>query len=291
MRLAHLSKITLTGLLISLLGFSCEPSGQPQETANPPPPRQLFSAYSTLTNTYEGFHSPKAINCAAAIENTYFEDYAKGISPFHGTEWAKEVQAQQMPGDSISVYEHYVRSLPDSLTATAHHCTSYAIEALKAGFEGTFPKIDSLHKKHYRDHEYAGWSIAYVLCQYYGWKAYLYISPHSAEYHQCQKVFQQKKAYPVWKQPDVPLEAMYVMGEQDSLFQSLLTENEFGWGFSYQGWHTWFTRFDMLKECYWGGAPAAAYDPYQQRPLFIQTPFRTYHDYDSHVVCFPPKKS
>ena len=92
----------------------------------------------------------------------------------------------------------------------------------------------------------------------------------------------------MWKQPNIPIEKVLDFDEEQIQIDSLLNQNEFGWGFSYQGWHTWLTRFNKLKECNWAGSP---FHQYSNMPLFYETKFTHYYAYNSHIVVFPPKKS
>ena len=54
---------------------------------------------------------------------------------------------------------------------------------------------------------------------------------------------------------------MYILDKDDEKINELLSQNEFGWGFSNQGIHNWITRFTTLKECMWDGAPCKKYNP------------------------------
>ena len=78
---------------------------------------------------------------------------------------------------------------------------------------------------------------------------------------------------------------------QDEEITELLEQHEFGWGFSYQGIHSWITRFTQHKECMWDGAPCLKFNKdLGAQSLFKATPFLEYLDYNSHVIAFPPKK-
>ena len=148
----------------------------------------------------------------------------------------------------------------------------------------------SNHTNGYGDSENnAGWSLGYLLVKEWNWKAYLILDESSEEYEHCQKSYKKSKSYPVWRQPNIPLEKLLLLGKDNAEIQKLLQENEFGWGFSHQGIHTWITRFDELKECNWMGAPSKKYEV-ATKPLFLSTPFLSYFDYNSHVVIFPPKQ-
>jgi hypothetical protein len=269
---------------------SCSSQDSIQNNNSTPASRPLiFTSYSTLENQYEGFNSPKAINKIADIENTHLRCYKDSISPYYGTIWRGGAEII-VDSSGESLYQRYVKALgrkPDSM-----HCTIYAVEGLKAGFGNSFPELDKSHKKIWGKREYAGWSLGYLLVKEYGWQAYLIIDPASKEYNRCVKAFKTNKTYPVWYQPAIPLVELFVIGKDDTKVDSLLKQNEFGWGFSYQGIHTWITRFDELKECIWNGAPCAKYELYDvpsPSVLFKKTPFLEFRDYDSHVVIFPPK--
>ena len=133
--------------------------------------------------------------------------------------------------------------------------------------------------------------MAYILTKHYNWKAYLFISKDSNEYDACVSNYKKDKKYHVWKQPNIPLENIFDIDDDTDAITSLLSLNEFGWGFSDQGWHTWITRFNDLKECNWNGAPAQKYDLENNAPLFLKTKFSEYYDYSSHIIVFPPKES
>ncbi|MFT7612930.1 MAG: hypothetical protein ACI9J3_001897 [Parvicellaceae bacterium] len=251
---------------------------------------KLNTAPSTLDNTYIGFNSPNAINHIANIENSYFTDFKGSFSKYYGTVWRSGAE-EEYDIDSISTYEQYLNEMkilgqaPDSM-----HCTIYAIKGLMTGLDSSFNKLDSLHRKVYKNHEHAGWSIGYLLVKYFDWKAYVVVNQSSKEYDRCKKYFAKNKTYYVWNQPDIPVERLYDYDEDAAQLDSLLKQNEFGWGFSEQGWHTWITRFNSLKECIWNGAPSNQYSQETEGNLFRTTPFATYTDYNSHVIVFPPKQ-
>ncbi len=274
-------------LILSLL-ISCKKESN-QQAQPEVKEKRIYTEYSTIENRYQGFHSPDAVNAIAEIENAYFNAYEEGFSPFFGTVWAENAIAFFPFADSLSYFEYYQKQLPDTACPEALHCTLYANKALQAGLRDGWHRLSQLHEKQWGKREYAGWSIAYLLCRYFDWQAFLIIEKHSPEYEACKKAFIEQQKYPVYRQPDIPLQAMLERGKDDQQIAHLLSENEFGWGFSYQGWHTWITRFTDLKECYWGGAPSRELGAYSSAPLFLKTPFMAYHDYASHVICFPPK--
>ncbi len=253
---------------------------------------KIFAPYSNHKNEYSNFNSIKAINRLATIENEYFGAIQNGFSGYYGTQWRLRSE-QKVLNDSVSQYQDYLNNLkqkngskPDSL-----HCTLYAYEGIKAGFtKSKLIELENNHRRIWKSREIAGWSIGYLLVKYFDWKAYLIIDKNSNEYSHCIKSFNKDKTYPVWRQPNIPLEKLFTIGENDSLVTNLLIKNEFGWGFSNQGIHTWVTRFEDLKECNWDGAPSKKYqDTKNEKPLFLSTKFNEYFDYDSHVVIFPNK--
>jgi len=274
--------------LFILLNTSCahlieEP--EPLIRTLPPPLPKIYTEYSALENTYAGFNSPEAINALAKMENDHFHTYETGTSHYYGTSWRTFADSIELNGSS-TMYGDYLDSLnekPDSM-----HCTLYAVKALQKGMDSLWPILENHHTRIYKDHEHAGWSIAHILVKEFGWKAYWITDRYAEEFHHCNASYNRNKEYPVWNQPNIPLEAMYVRDDQDSLITELLAAHEYGWGFSKQGYHTWITRFTDLKECIWYGAPAERYE-LMGLPLFRTTPFLEYYDYQSHVICFPPK--
>ncbi|GAA3517304.1 hypothetical protein GCM10022393_34260 [Aquimarina addita] len=252
----------------------------------------IFSKPSVLKNNYIGFDAPKAINAIAAIENEYFNDIQDSYSRYYGTVWRQQAEVTYIDGHATSTFEKYRELVSKKgYKVDSMHCTIYAIEALKAGLGNTFAEVENHHKRIWRDREHAGWSIAHILTTYYNWSAYLIISKESKEYTVASKNFKKSKKYDVWKQPDIALEAMFILENDQVRINSLLAKHEFGWGFSDQGWHTWITRFDMLKECNWSGAPSREYQESWDKPLFLKTKFLEFYDYNSHIVVFPPLAS
>jgi hypothetical protein len=249
----------------------------------------VYTQPSTLKNEYVRFSSPNAINRLAGIENDYFKFYYDSLeSKYYGTAWSEEAMNTFSESDSISDFDNYINSFeqsPDSM-----HCTIYAIEALRFGMSGEFEKLEAKHKAIWGNREHAGWSIAYLLTKYFNWKAFLVVSEASPEYRNCVRNFKRDKKYHVWKQPNIPIEALYNLEEDVTEIDSVLKENEFGWGFSYQGYHTWVSRFDTLKECNWLGAPGLKHTYGYDVPLFKKLKFIEYADYGSHIVVFPPKE-
>ncbi len=281
-------------LIISCNTNTKHPTNKINTSINLEPQKKPFIIYtrpSKLPNQYKAFNSPKAINKIAEIENEYFNNYPTSYSKYYGTVWKNGAIKEFNTGDSLSVFDKYLQEMaikkqtPDSL-----HCTMYAIEALKAGLDIKFDTLDKYHQKIWKKREYAGWSVGYILTTYFNWKAYLILHKSSSEYKACMKNFKQDKKYHVWKQPNIPIQQVFDFEEDKLPIDSLLKLHEFGWGFSEQGWHTWITRFDTLKECNWAGAPSAKYVTEETKPLFIDTKLTEFTDYNSHIVVFPPKK-
>ncbi|HBS85145.1 MAG: hypothetical protein A2W91_01535 [Bacteroidetes bacterium GWF2_38_335] len=248
----------------------------------------IYTLPSRLENTYLGFNSPLAINRIAEIENEYFNNYKKCCSKYYGTMWYESLSSDINNGN---LFENYKKELlkrnekPDSM-----HCTIYAIEALKVGLDTNFSVFEKHHQQIWNNREYAGWSVAYILTTKFNWKAYLIISEGSNEYNSCLRNFSIDGTYHVWKQPSIPLKKILHTYNDKEEIDSLLKSNEFGWGFSDQGYHTWITRFDELKECNWVGTPSAKFDNGFNSILFLSTKFSDYFCYTSHVIVFPQKK-
>lgn len=227
---------------------------------------------------------------AVEYETEYFGSYESGVSASFGRVWADGAMLDSVLGEGGSTFDTYKAELAqlgkerDSLD-----CTLYAQELLRVGLGPQhYAKLDSMHREIWGDREYAGWSVGYLLTEHFGWKAYLFLDPQSVEYDKCTKQFAKDGTYPVWKQPNIQLTELFIIGETDSLANALLAREEFGWGFSEQGIHTWVMHYRDLKECNWAGAPAWKYDAPGAKPLFITTPFSDFHDYNSHVVIYPP---
>ena len=276
-------------LILIPLSYSCKQVTNEPTTAKNKAIDSIktYTQPSELQNKYIGFNSPKAINQIAEIENEYFNAYRLNASKYYGTQWYSSVGLSVELTDSISVFERYSQEKNNG-KLDSMHCTLYAVKALEAGFGKEFENIKKRHIDIWNDREYAGWSLGYILTKYYNWKAYLFISEYSDEYKNCIRNFKKDKKYHVWKQPNIPIEKIFNIHNDQIKIDSLLKLNEFGWGFSNQGWHTWFTRFNYLKECNWQGAPSKKYDLVKSGPLFSKTKFIDYYDYNSHIIIFPP---
>lgn len=252
--------------------------------------RILYTRNSDLENIYLGFNSPSAVNKIAQIENEHINNYNTSLSRYYGTAWYESAIQYYTFNDSINDFDLYIKELlehnlkPDSL-----HCTLYAVKALEAGMDSSFVELKKYHKQIWKNREFAGWSVGYILTKYFNWKAYLIVSNYSSELKTCKRNFKKDRKYHVWKQPNIPVLEMLDFENDKKRIDSLLSLHEFGWGFSNQGWHTWITRFDTLKECNWGGAPSLKYADFPI-DLFHKTKFTDYVDFDTHIIVFPPKK-
>ena len=280
-------------LALSLLFFNCKNNKEKQiNSITKIQVKDTFKIVTKLSNkknVYQGFNSPNAINRIANIENEYFNNYNTSQSKYYGTKWY-EIASNIIGVDGVSQFDKYKIDIQKKEEkADSMHCTIYAIEALKAGFGNDFKQIEKQHKKIWKNRKYAGWSIAHILTEKYNWKAYLVLSIQSKEYNTCMRNYKSNSKYHVWKQPDIKIEKVFDIDKDKVAIDSLLNNNEFGWGFSEQGWHTWITRFDQLKECNWLGAPAKKYSK-GEKPLFISTKFTEFTDYNSHIIVFPQKK-
>ncbi len=277
----------LLGVLFLLM--NCNNSSTPIQESSLSAFEIIYTSKSQEENTYQGFDSPKAINAIAKMENQYFNNFERNrMSPYYGTVWRENAEKISYQNDT-TIYQDYRINLQGE--ADSLHCTLYAYEALKAGLDATiFEELETHHKRIWKDREIAGWSVGYILIKYFNWKAYLFLDPNSHEYNHCIQAYQKNKVYPVWKQPQIPLEKMYIIGQDNSSITALLEQHEFSWGFSDQGYHTWITRFTDLKECNWAGAPTQKYNDVYAAPLFKKTSFLNYHDYQSHIIVVPPKK-
>ncbi len=282
-------KIISVFILLGIFFCNCNNSKQQKPNTNLTKKSDsiVYTNYSELKNQYVGFDSPRAINTLAKIENEYFRNYSNGISKYYGTVWRQYAEINSISSNENSIYNEFVKELGHK--GDSMHCTIYADRALKFGLGEFFEKLEKSHRRIWKNREHAGWSVGYILVKEFDWKAYLVLDSKSEEFDHCVKSYNSKKEYPVWKQPNIPLEGLFIRGKDNDQIQKILLENEFGWGFSQQGVHTWVTRFDNLKECNWSGAPGKKYE-LSSKPLFISTPFLRFYDYSSHVIIFPPKK-
>ena len=165
-----------------------------------------------------------------------------------------------------------------------------------------YQRLRKEHKAIWGARGFAGWSVAYLLTERFGWKAYAVISTSARYYSYYLNHFKAKREYPVWRQPNIEIEEFFILGQQDSAIERLLAKHEFGWGFSDGGIHTWITHRTELKECHYDCGPSRKYDIpsthayYQTSNLGQHTLFKTtrlvdFTDYAVHLVVFPPSSS
>lgn len=268
--------------------FACN-SESIESEVDRPLEREDHTKYSDSKDAYLNFNSSAAINKIADIENEYFDSWEDSVSRYYGTVWRQKAEGLSLNG-STSQYENYLAELSrNSIKPDSLHCTLYAYEGLKAGLTNDqLVKLEDEHREIWKAREIAGWSIGYLLVKHFDWQAFLIIDRNSNEYDHCLKSFEVNRTYPVWQQPNIPLKQVFITGKDDSLITDLLSQYEFGWGFSDQGYHTWITRYDELKECNWLGAPSAKYQASEyEKPLFLATKFIDFSDYGSHVIVLP----
>jgi len=258
-----------------------------------------YSLYSQILHNinentreiYYGFDSSEAIVRSDELVKEYLTGYFWNVSRLVGRVWLD--YSEEISMSEKTIYEEYLNELEkDSLQMRRMDCTIYAEDCLKAGFgEDDFRRLKNLHNEIYPGKGFAGWSVSYLLTGNFGWKSYAFIKPGAKDYHHYLNHFKNNKEYPVRRQPDTKIEKFYFLGEDNEEIEQLLSENEFGWGFSEDGIHTWITNYTDLKECHWDGPPAEKYDPDNSFPLLLETTrFIEFYDYGVHLVVFPRKE-
>lgn len=233
------------------------------------------------------FDSKKAIEKSNELVLEYMKGYHNNVSRLVGNIWLSSAKKT-----NLAVYNDYIKELKkESLKPKVMDCTIYAEACLKGGFlTNEFKQLKKYHNGIWAGKGFAGWSVAHLLTEKFGWKAYAFIRKGAADYNHYLHYFETKKEYPVWKQPNIKIEKFFTFGDDDLEINKLLMKHEFGWGFSNDGIHTWITKFTDLKECHWDGPPAKKYNPNNYLPLLYETtPFVEYYDYGIHIVVFPPK--
>ena len=249
----------------------------------------LFSHDQQINENIVNFNSEAALNKSQQIVYEYFKDYSGSVSRYVGKVWLESISKQQNIRD-ITVFEDYLNELQrKNLKNIRMDCTIYAEECLRAGFKkDTFNLLKKYHNEIWQGKGFAGWSVAYLLTNEFGWKAYAFINPGAINYNHYTTHFINGE-YPVWMQPNTQIIGYFILGEDNEKIESLLSEQEFGWGFSEDGVHTLITNFTDLKECHWDGPPAEKYNRNNSFPvLFETTRFVEFEDYDVHLVVFPP---
>ena len=151
-----------------------------------------------------------------------------------------------------------------------------------------YSKLLKYHNEIWAGKGFAGWSVGHLLVDRFGWKAYAFIESYAKYYHHYLSHFKDKNEYPVYKQPNIKIEAYYMLGKEDDKIEKLLKRVQFSWGFSEDGIHTWITNYQNLLECHWDGVPAARYYNSYLPDLFETTRFLEYKDHDVHIIVVPP---
>jgi len=237
------------------------------------------------------FNSTKAIKKALSLEQEYFSNYDLGTNRFAGRLWLDYSKRETQKNNRKTLYEKYLEELSEkSLELYELDCTTYAEECLKEGLESiNYKKLKQFHNEIWPGLGLAGWSTAYILTEKFNWKAYLFISSNAKDKDYYITNFNTKQKFPVYNQPDIKLENYFIKPQQDKDIKELLNKQEFGWGFSEQGIHTWITNYNNLKECHWDGAPSKKYN-YKNFPLLFETTkFNEFTDYNIHLIVFPPE--
>jgi hypothetical protein len=248
----------------------------------------FLNLFAQESSNSADFVSKKAIERSNELVLEYSKGYHNNVSRLVGNVWLSSVKKS-----NIAVYNDYIKELKkDSLKPKVMHCTIYAEACLKAGFSSSdFKKLKMYHKEIWDNKGFAGWSVAHLLTEKFGWKAYAFIRKGAKDYNHYLHFFKNKKEYPVWKQPNIKIEKFFILGKDDLEIKNLLSKFEFGWGFSKDGIHTWITNYTDLKECHWDGPPAKKYNPNNYLPfLYETTPFLEFYDYNIHLLVFPPKR-
>ncbi len=248
------------------------------------------------------FDVAKARRKARAYEELYRKSYAQGVCPAYGRFWANHyARRTRLAGSDRTVWQRYVEELAAKrLRPERLDCTLYAHELLKAGMDAkSHATLLAEHRRIWKGRGFAGWSVAHILTEKLGWKAYAILHRSARYYHFYKKRFVAKRLYPVWKQPDIRIEAHYELGKDDRAIEALLRRGRFGWGFSDGGIHTWVTSDTTLKECHWESGPSRRYEIPEAHPLaaglrrepfFESTRLVEFTDYGAHLVVFPPER-
>jgi hypothetical protein len=247
------------------------------------------------------FDARTAERRARAFERSYFSNYDSGVSRFYGRLWAKIYARKVKQGSASTVWQQFVDELAAQGTRPMRlDCTLYAQEILRAGMRAEeYERLRREHNALWPGRGFAGWSVGYLLTTKFGWKAYAIINRSSTYYGYYLHHFRTKKQYPVWKQPNIDIEAHFILGKDDRAIERLLQAHRFGWGFSDGGIHTWITFQTNLKECHWDCGPSRRYEipnthdyyrtsDLKHHTLFKTTRFIRFSDYHAHLVVFPP---
>ena len=237
------------------------------------------------------FDDKKSAERVREIADSYFKNYEDGLCPYYGRLWQSAYATKYAYADTgTTVWEHFFHALAAAgLTPKRLDCTLYAQEILKAGMSRRdYDRLRMEHRKLWGDRGFAGWSVAYLLTEKLGWRAYAIIAADAPDAALYLRSFKGRMRYPVWRQPAIRIEGYYVSGRDDRAIEALLRRHAFGWGFSEGGIHTWITQGIDLVECHFDAGPTKRYDldlPYR---LLETTRFTAFKDYHVHLVAFPP---
>ena len=227
----------------------------------------------------------------ADIDRTFFLNYESGVSPWYGRVWRDEfAKKNQYPNSEMTVWQHFRQTLAENdLMPQRLDCTLYANEILKAGMsKNDYRRLWAEHRKIWGPSGLSGWSVGHLLTEKFGWRAYAVIHPEAPDYSYYMSYFQKKHEYPVWRQPNIRIEKYFISGQDVKAIEGLLTKHPFGWGFSEGGIHTWIVTGTDLKECHFDSGPMKRYDANNPHRLLETTPFTQFHDYNVHLIVFPP---
>jgi len=236
------------------------------------------------------------------LERSYAVSYKSGVCPYYGRWWANHyARKQKVVGSEETVWQRYVAELARQRERPRRlDCTLYAQEVLQAGMSpADYATLLAHHRRIWGPRGFAGWSVAHVLTEQLGWKAYAVISPRARYHHYYVKHFRRHKVYPVWRQPSIRIEEHYVLGRHDRQIEALLRRGRFAWGFSDGGIHTWITSGVELKECHWDSGPSLRFEiprthaldaGLKREPFFETTRFVEFTDYGAHLVVLPPAR-
>ncbi len=247
----------------------------------------------TTPQTNPVFNADTAMERSNEMVKEHWENYHKGVSRYYGRVWLDNYAKGYYIGDS-TYHDDYIQELRKrDMQKVRMDCTIYCAKVLKAGMGSEeYSKLVNYHNAIWSGYGFAGWSVGHLLVDRFGWKAYAFIESGANYHHHYISHFKDKKEYPVWKQPNIKIEAYYSLGEDDAEIEKLLSQHKFSWGFSKDGIHTWITNYANLLECHWDGTPAAKYNVNNWFPdLFETTRFIEYKDYNVHIIVVPPENN
>ncbi|MDD9935565.1 MAG: hypothetical protein OXT09_18285 [Myxococcales bacterium] len=246
---------------------------------------------AVAASTSGGFDVGRAAKLARELDRQFASAYDRGPFPFFARQWARET-ARKRPGErpGETMWESYQREVAEhGLTARRLDCTLYAIELLRAGMsERDYRRMVRLHRRIYGQRGFAGWSVAHILTEHFGWTAHVFVRDGDRQERLYRGHFTRHRQYPVWKQPNIRVQSFHVIDRERGAIEAMLRDRRFGWGFSLGGIHTWVTFGTALKEVHFDSGPTRKYDIQADYRMFETTPFVDFHDYGVHLIAFPP---